>query len=103
MESQPEAKPRQPAATCDRRRDARMPCEGPVILRAVAPSARTIEAWLLDESAGGFRVTHNDRWLESGVVVEFEAPGRQGSARVMWTRRQNGVNESGLYILPARE
>ena len=87
----------------ERRRSVRTAREGPVTLRAAMPAVRIIHAQLMDESIEGFRVSHQDRWLESGVVVEFEAAGRHGSARVMWTRRQHGINESGLYILPKAE
>jgi hypothetical protein len=60
---------------------------------------RTIEAELVDVSVSGLRIRHRDRLVETGTEVEFNAAGRRGRARIMWSRHGEGDYEAGLYIL----
>lgn len=84
----------------ERRREPRVPSQGSVSLRVLTPLPHLIEGELVDESASGMRVRLPGRMLETGTEIEFQAPHRQGRARVMWSRCGESGFEAGLYILP---
>ncbi|MEJ5368866.1 MAG: hypothetical protein WHT08_11135 [Bryobacteraceae bacterium] len=54
---------------------------------------------LLDVSEHGFRAAHDFAALSAGQEVGFEHEGRQGRARVAWTRVAQGRVESGFFVL----
>jgi hypothetical protein len=84
----------------ERRREPRVPSQGPVTLRASTPVPHTVQAEMVDESSSGMRIRHNDRMIETGAEVEFQTLQRQGRARIMWSRVCGSSYEAGLYILP---
>lgn len=61
--------------------------------------ARMLEGLLVDTSPSGFRASHGEPSLVSGLEVEFEHLGRRGRARVAWTRVAGDEVESGFFIL----
>lgn len=84
----------------EKRREDRRAASGPVKLvlhESLEPLI--VQGSLLDISAHGFRAAHSFSGLTCGQDVVFEHEGRQGRARVAWTRvTQDGV-ESGFFVL----
>jgi hypothetical protein len=84
----------------ERRREPRVLSQGPITLKTQTPLPRTFAAELVDESASGLRIRHQDGLLETGTNVEFQTATRSGRARIMWSRYGGSGFEAGLYILP---
>jgi len=85
----------------ERRRDARRPAQGEVLLFVAEPLACRIPARLLDTSAGGFRAAHHYAALAAGQEIRYRCDERQGRARVIWTRVMPSRVESGFLLIPS--
>jgi hypothetical protein len=86
-------------ATHERRRDERSSASGKVSIHRCAPSSLDLVGELMDNSRGGFRASYSGGTLASGDEVYFEAPDRNGTAVVVWSRLQGGERQSGFWIL----
>jgi len=85
------------APRIERRRSPRIQAEGAVWLTSAA-GARS-EGTLADISGEGFRARHSMLGLCAGETVGFAYQGREGRARLMWTRIHEGVAESGFLVI----
>jgi PilZ domain len=83
----------------ERRRYPRHSCSEPIRIFGGGPVPFLVDGLLLDISAGGFRVTHQCRFLERGQEVAFEYPGHTGRARAVWNRILPERVETGFMIL----
>ncbi len=85
----------------ERRRFARTPASGPVLLRLNpgSPAEALVHARLIDVSDGGFRCSHHCRDLSGGQEVGYSHPLGQGTAQVVWCRISQTEVESGMLIL----
>ncbi|MDX2266875.1 MAG: PilZ domain-containing protein [Bryobacter sp.] len=83
----------------ERRQAVRYRAAGSVTLRQPEEAPQSFEGRLLDISASGFRVVHDNNQLRSGQECEFALPGSSGRARVVWNRITPTHVESGFLIL----
>jgi hypothetical protein len=84
----------------EKRHEPRRPASGPVRLSVGGGwQPQSVAGVLLDVSAHGFRAAHDYAGLSAGQEVGFEHGGRQGRARVAWTRVAEGKVESGFFVL----
>jgi hypothetical protein len=83
----------------EKRRELRRKASGAVEVRFSDPQARTIEGVLMDVSASGFRMAHQDAGLQAGQVVEFSHDEAVGKARVMWNRIVDRRVETGFLLI----
>jgi hypothetical protein len=81
----------------ERRREARIPASGALELE-IEKEGRRVAGALVDISNSGFRVSHHDLSLRTGMRVRYSHPGGQGVAVVAWTRVVGNDVESGFYI-----
>lgn len=82
------------------RRSERVVCHGQVRLSDGDRGRETIGE-MVDVSAGGFRVCHDDPDLRPGTEIRFEHLFFVGRAKVVWTDRLAGRLHSGLQVLLA--
>ncbi len=82
----------------EKRRQARHPGSGNVLVRPETPGARDIQGKLVDVSDSGFRMAHQCAALTAGQFVEFAHVEARGRARVVWTRILNHAVESGFVV-----
>jgi len=87
-------------AGIDLRTSQRVVCHGRVRLSR-GDSGRETIGEMVDVSAGGFRVCHDDPDLEPGAEIRFEHLFFVGRARVVWTNRLAGRMHSGFQVLVA--
>jgi hypothetical protein len=87
------------AMQLEKRREQRRRGTGSVEIRFGDPKARRVEGVLIDVSASGFRMAHQDAALEAGQIVEFSHPEAAGKARVMWNRIVEGRVETGFLLV----
>jgi hypothetical protein len=85
-------------STSDKRREARYPGRGGVLVRSENPGVPLIQGKLLDVSASGFRMVHDCAALTAGQFVEFSHVEAKGRARVVWTRILAETVESGFVL-----
>lgn len=89
-------------AVHEKRRELRQPAEGPVLVRFADPQPAEIQGQLMDVSASGFRMAHQNQSLQAGQMVEFSHPHAVGEARVMWNRIFDQCVETGFLIVTAK-
>lgn len=87
------------AIQLEKRREQRRRTTGSVEIRLADPQGRRIEGVLIDVSASGFRMAHQDAVLEAGQIVEFRHREASGKARVMWNRIVEGRVETGFLLI----
>jgi hypothetical protein len=83
----------------ERRSEPRVPTTGAVVLETTGPGSRRIHGQLVDASAHGYRLQHSYFELNPGhevTVVEGLAARR---LRVVWTRIEGELVESGFLVL----
>ena len=83
----------------EQRREPRRSAQGSVFVRFDNPQPFSVHGRLLDVSKGGFRMAHEYRGLESGLVVEFSHVEGAGKARVVWNRITEVRVETGFMVL----
>lgn len=84
----------------NRRKEERRPANGAVRLVLSEPFPMTIVGELMDVSKSGFRVSHQNSTLGTGVEVRYSHLQDKGRARAMWTRITGDRVETGFLILP---
>jgi hypothetical protein len=82
----------------EKRREARHPGQGSVLVRSENPGSRDIQGRLVDVSASGFRMAHQCAALTAGQYVEFAHVEAKGRARVVWTHILAEAVESGFVV-----
>jgi hypothetical protein len=87
-----------PVSIAEKRREARHPGTGNVLVRPEAPGSRDIQGKLVDVSDRGFRMAHQCAALTAGQYVSFAHVEARGRARVVWTRIVNHAIESGFVV-----
>jgi len=85
-------------SVAEKRREARHPGSGNVLVRPEAPGSRDIQGKLVDVSVSGFRMAHQCAALTAGQYVEFAHVEARGRARVVWTRILEQAVESGFVV-----
>ena len=85
-------------SVAEKRREARYPGRGGVMVRPENPGVPIIQGRLLDVSASGFRMVHDCATLTAGQFVEFSHVEAKGRARVVWTRIFAETVESGFVV-----
>jgi len=85
-------------SVAEKRREARHPGSGNVLVRPEAPGSRDIQGKLVDVSVRGFRMAHQCAALTAGQYVEFAHVEARGRARVVWTRILEQAVESGFVV-----
>ena len=85
----------------ERRKERRLPVDGPVELLVSEPRTERVEGRLVDCSRGGFRACHNFAGLRGGQRVRFRHAHAEGTALVAWNRLADGIVESGFFIVEA--
>jgi hypothetical protein len=85
-------------SVAEKRREARHPGSGSVLVRSETPGSRDIQGKLVDVSASGFRMAHECAALTAGQYVEFAHVEAKGRARVVWTRIVAQTVESGFVV-----
>jgi len=91
----------------DQRQEERRPTDGSICLILDRDGADAVIGRLVDVSPSGFRAVHRSQELSPGRVIRFHyedrATGgkRSGWARVVWSRVQEPLVESGCYIVIA--
>ncbi|MGA3023999.1 MAG: PilZ domain-containing protein [Bryobacteraceae bacterium] len=80
----------------ERRAESRRPAEGKATLWL---NGCAVPGNLVDIAKSGFRARYRSPALLSGSIVEFELPGVNGRARVVWTRILGEHVESGFLIV----
>ena len=83
----------------DRRGSPREEGSGVVEITFTAPAAVTIQGVLVETSAAGFRVSHDSKALEPGLIVSYRCEGARGNARVIWTLIEDGRRVSGFQVI----
>ncbi len=83
----------------ERRTETRRSADLEIRLRPEGLMSSPVEGRLLDIAKSGFRARHSSPTIVSGLVVEFQFPGREGRARVVWTRILGDQIESGFQVL----
>jgi hypothetical protein len=86
----------------EKRREMRQPAEGPVLVRFADPQPLEVLGQLMDVSPSGFRMSHANQALHSGLMVEFSHSLAVGAARVMWNRIVDQRVETGFLIVTTR-
>lgn len=91
----------------EQRREERIPVDGSICLILDRDGAEAVTGRLVDISDSGFRAVHTSRQLTPGRVIRFHYDPRDsgkrksGWARVVWSRVQDMIVESGCYIVIA--
>lgn len=91
--------------TIENRREERFAVEGTVSLILDQDGLEAVDGRLADVSRSGFKAVHQSQHLAPGKVVRFQfedqqrARPRSGWARIVWSRFQNSMVESGCYIV----
>ncbi len=94
-------------ATLENRREERCPADGTVCLILDHDGSEAVHGRLADVSRCGFRAVHRSQELTPGRVIRFHFEDRQtgqlrsGWARVIWSRVQDSMVESGCFIVIA--
>ena len=81
------------------RREPRLPARGSVTVCLNRDHYTEINGQLLDVSASGFRMSHTDKRLEPGQIVDFCHTEASGTARVIWNRIVNHRVQTGFLIV----
>jgi len=84
----------------DRRVHSRSATSGQISISFEDAIPYTIQATLVESSAGGFRAEHDSSALVPGLNVRYHRSGSAGNARVVWTHVQDGRRMSGFLLLP---
>lgn len=93
--------------TIENRRETRLSADGTVCMILDHDGSEAVNGRLMDVSESGFRAVHHSPELTSGRVIRFHfedrSSGRRrsGWARVVWSRVQDSLIESGCYIVIA--
>jgi hypothetical protein len=91
----------------EKRREDRLRADGSICLILDRDGAEAVTGRLIDVSQSGFRASHSSQALTPGRVIRFHyadrESGRQksGWARVIWSRVQELLIETGCYIVIA--
>lgn len=94
-------------AMIDNRREQRYAADGTVCLILDRDGSEAVHGRLADVSRCGFRALHRSQELTPGRVIRFHFEDRQtgqlrsGWARVIWSRIQDSMVESGCFIVIA--
>ena len=89
----------------DNRKEERYQAEGSVCLILDHDGAEAVTGRLADVSQSGFRAVHSSHELTPGRVIRFHFEDREskrrrsGWARVIWSRVQDSMVETGCYIV----
>ena len=83
----------------ERRRAPRSPSSDRVEISFENPTRVTVEAELVETSATGFRIVHDDKELISGLNVCLHRDRVTSRARVVWTHLLDGRRVSGCVLL----
>jgi hypothetical protein len=83
----------------EKRRESRYQADGAVRVEFMNPRMTRIQGRLIDVSANGFRMAHDEKSLATGQVVEFSHSEASGRARVMWNRILDKSVESGFLVI----
>ena len=87
------------AAIAEKRREQRLPAQGPVWIHFDNPQSIEIEGRLVDVSPSGFRMSHGFPSLAAGQTVDFCHFDSKGTARVMWNRILDRTVETGFLVV----
>ena len=83
----------------EKRRESRRLAQGVVHVRFSNPRLVKIKGRLIDISASGFRMAHDETSLVAGILVDFSHAEGSGRARAMWNRIVDGKVETGFLIV----
>jgi hypothetical protein len=95
------------ASVLDQRKEERYSTTGSVRLILDQDGGEAVEGRLVDVSTSGFRAMHGSQELNPGRVIRFDYEAsefgmrKSGWARVIWSRVQNEMVESGCYVVIA--
>jgi hypothetical protein len=88
-----------PTGIAERRRFPRSPRSERVELSFGDPTLVTVEAELVEISARGFRIMHQNKELISGLEIRLRRDEVVSRGRVVWTHLLNGRRVSGCVAL----
>jgi PilZ domain len=94
-------------AVLEQRKEERHQVDGSICLILDHDGADAVTGRLVDVSRSGFRAVHGSQELTPGRVIRFHyddrdsGTRRSGWARVVWSRVQEPMVESGCYIVIA--
>jgi hypothetical protein len=88
-----------PTGMAERRRFPRSPRSERVELSFGDPTLVTVEAELVEISARGFRIMHQNKELISGLEIRLRRDEVVSRGRVVWTHLLNGRRVSGCVAL----
>jgi hypothetical protein len=85
--------------TPEHRREPRRQANGAVRVWSAHPERLEIRGLLIDISDSGFRMSHENRTLQTGQTVEFSHIETAGKAKVIWNRIVGARVETGFLVL----